>query len=351
MVMQEILDKAAAQKALSDAEVLALLSARESGDLEQIFQTARALRSQYFDNKVFYYGFVYFSTHCKNNCSFCYFRQENHGLKRYRKTKEEILQTALALKDSGVHLIDLTMGEDPYFLNQEEELFDLIQTVKTKTQLPVMVSPGVVSDGFIKRLAEAGVEWYALYQETHNRDLFAKLRLDQDYDQRYQAKVLAKNCGMLIEEGLLVGIGECTEDLVHSMREMGSLSASQVRTMTFIPQEQTPLANQKTNEATQELLNIAVMRILYPHCLIPASLDVEGRAGLAERLQAGANVITSIIPPEEGLAGVAHAECDIDEGNRTIASIQEIIKDCGLEGADVADYTRWIAKRKQDLRP
>ena len=62
---------------------------------------------------------------------------------------------------------------------------------------------------------------------------------------------------------------------------------------------------------------IAVMRLAMPDRLIPASLDVEGIAGLEARLEAGANVVTSIVPPQSGLAGVSQAELDIDAGLRT----------------------------------
>ena len=68
-----------------------------------------------------------------------------------------------------------------------------------------------------------------------------------------------------------------------------------------------------------ELLTIAAMRLAMPDRFIPASLDVDGIAGLERRLQAGANVVTSIVPPTVGLAGVSQAELDIDEGYRTVA--------------------------------
>ena len=74
------------------------------------------MRCREFGDGIFLYGFVYFSTYCRNDCNFCYYRSSNQLPERYRKSREEIIRTAVDLKESGVHLIDLTMGEDDYYL-------------------------------------------------------------------------------------------------------------------------------------------------------------------------------------------------------------------------------------------
>lgn len=347
MELAKVLEKAEKEERLSEEEVLYLLKQQTEENVQQIFQTARKIRNNHFENQVFAYGFVYFSTFCKNNCTFCYYRENNQKPPRYRKTKKEIVETAVQLKESGVHLIDLTMGEDPYFTVHKEELVDIVSSVKQATGLPIMISPGVISDQMIDQLQDAGADWYALYQETHNRELYNKMRLKQDYDVRMHAKEYAKKQGMLIEEGLLAGIGDTKRDALDSFEEMKRLGASQVRTMTFVPQDGTPMEKTPQNSFLSELLNIAVMRILFPDKLIPASLDVDGLAGLKDRLQAGANVITSIIPPQEGFLGVANAETDIDQGYRTIEGIQETLKECGLNLASAEEYKQWVAKEKE----
>ncbi|MGN0593291.1 MAG: methylornithine synthase PylB [Ruminococcus sp.] len=329
--------------ALNDAEIAELLSAQGS-DREAVFSAARRVRAAQFGTNVFLYGFVYFSTYCRNNCNFCYFRCGNNQPPRYRKMPEEIIETAVSLKESGVHLIDLTMGEDPYYTEYPERLADLVQMIKQKTGLAVMVSPGVVSDDCIRQLAQAGSDWYALYQETHNSELFRKLRADQSYEARMHCKMFAKSLGICIEEGLLTGVGETVEDRIHSFREMERMGAMQVRTMTFVPQAGTPMMIQKQSDFSDELLNIAVMRMLFPDRLIPASLDVDGLNGLESRLMAGANVITSIIPPREGYAGVAHASQDIDEGYRTVAGVRDTVLACELHPATADEYQAWLRR-------
>ncbi|MBU8847969.1 MAG: hypothetical protein KOO64_00390, partial [Desulfobacterales bacterium] len=94
---------------------------------------------------------------------------------------------------------------------------------------------------------------------------------------------------------------------------------------------------------------LAVLRLLFPDRLIPASLDVEGSTGLETRLAAGANVITSIVPPGKGLAGVAQSSLDIEDSKRTVAYIQKKLLSCGdYQVANHKDYRNWIAQRKQN---
>lgn len=347
MNLAETLDRARRDASLlTDENLNFLLQLKKDTDRELLFQAARQVREMYFGNKIFLYGFVYFSTYCRNHCTFCYYRQSNAASPRYRKSPEEVVQAAVALADSGVHLIDLTMGEDPYYLADGaagyERLAGLVEQVRLHTRLPVMISPGVVPAEILRRLQQAGASWYACYQETHTRSLYERLRLRQPYEDRWQAKLSARDAGLCIEEGLLVGLGEKTNDLVHSLRVMQRLGAQQVRTMTFIPQRGTPLAENKRAGYEREINLIAVMRLLMPDRLIPASLDVEGISGLKQRLQAGANVVTSLIPPAAGLAGVAQATLDIADSARTVQGIAPLLAACGLQPASREEYLGWL---------
>lgn len=344
--LEGILEKAAKEVRLESEELLFLLSLGDEDAISKVFGTARFLRTRYFQDRVFMYGFIYFSTYCRNECAFCLYRKSNTSLVRYRKTDLEIMETALSLVELGIHLLDLTMGEDPfYFDNQASGFEDLIRTVKdikNKTNIPIMISAGVLPDNILKEFKESGVDWYAAYQETHNQDLFRQLRLGQSYDQRMESKKLAQSRGFLLEEGLLTGVGDKDEDLVDSLEEMKNLGANQLRVMSFVPQKDTPMQNFPSVPHLRELLIIAVMRLVFPDRLIPASLDVDGLSGLADRLNAGANVVTSIIPPHSGLAGVSNHSLDIEDGNRTISRIIPVLKSCGLVPASREEYAEWI---------
>lgn len=350
--LEGILEKAGLLQELTDREAAFLLGLQSRDDLDKLFRTARSLRERFFGNKIFLYGFIYLSTWCRNNCTFCYYRKSNSKSVRYRKTAEEVLDAAARLAASGVHLIDLTLGEDPYFHNRKEgfqPLIALVHQVKKRTGLPVMISPGVVPGRILQDFAAAGADWYACYQETHNERLFAELRLEQSYQQRLASKEEALRCGLLVEEGILTGVGDTESDIMLSLQGMRQLQAQQVRVMSFVPQEGTPLAGRKTPARIRELKIIAVMRLLFPDRLIPASLDVDGVAGLRDRINAGANVVTSIIPPLMGLAGVAQCKRDIDEGNRTVAGVLPFLEEMGLTAATAEEYLSWVEKEKAKL--
>lgn len=346
--LDQILNKAIVNEPLGKEEILYLLNLKTEDDTEKLFSAAREMRGRYFGNDIFLYGFIYFSTYCRNDCAFCFYRRSNKVSPRYRKTKAEIIDTAGQLTESGVHLLDLTMGEDPHYFTDGnfDELLEITSAVKEKTGMPLMISPGVVPRDILARFSEIGVDWYACYQETHNRQLYAGMRLHQSFDERYNLKKYAHELGMLSEEGLLVGIGETAEDLYCSFCAMKDLAADQIRVMSFVPQEGTPLAAVEVMPRLREMLVIAIMRLLFPDRLIPASLDVDGIMGLKKRLNAGANVITSIIPPKGGLLGVSQSTLDIEEGGRTVVGTEPILEECGLRIAPSQAYRQWVERQR-----
>lgn len=330
--------KALNGETLNKNDILSLLSASNPTDVEELFVAANIIRNNHFGNKIFLYGFVYFSTYCKNNCNFCYYRRDN-PIERYRKNPDEVVLLAKSLADSGVHLIDLTMGEDPQY---HEESFacviDITRRIKQEIGLPVMISPGVVSNDIISQFKALDVEWYALYQETHNRALYDQLRIQQDYNSRMNAKVFAKKSGMLLEEGILVGVGETLADIADSILEMSQVGASQVRVMSFVPQKGSPMFDVPIPDKYLELKVIATLRLTHSKALIPASLDIEGIKGLDLRIDAGANVVTSIIPPHTGLMGVAQNTMDVDVGGRTVQQVTSVLRKKNLRVASVQEY-------------
>lgn len=350
--LNHLLKKAERGAVLADRELLFILEQDQPAQQEAVFELARHLRERYFGKKVFLYSFIYFSTYCRNDCNFCSYRRSNSEPRRYRKSESEVLETARSMARSGVHLIDLTLGEDPFYYQKQGfgPLVDLVKKIKAETALPVMVSPGVVPGHTLMALAEAGADWYACYQETHNRELFSRLRPHQDYDRRLYSKKEAMESGLLAEDGLMAGVGETLSDIVYSMRTMARLQVQQVRVMSFVPQKGTPMSGRPGPSRERELLIIALLRILMPHRLIPASLDVDGIKGLQARLDAGANVITSLIPPQSGYAGVAQSTRDIDEGHRTVEGVLPLLEQMGMAAASPGDYQIWVRGEKEILR-
>ena len=349
-LLDEILDKALSIEPLDRSEVLYLLNLKQPRELDKLFTAARQIRNRFFGDQVYIYGFLYFSTWCRNNCAFCRYRASNNLCHRYRKSDTQVIEAALEMMDSGVHLLDLTMGEDPFYYSGKDgfdSLLGLIKELKRQIPLPVMVSPGSVPDRVLEKLFETGAEWYACYQETHNEKLFHQLRLNQNYQERLRVKYKAARLGLLIEEGILSGVGESLEDVADSMELMKDMGAHQVRVMNFVPQGGTPMQGFPPPARMRERLIIAVMRMLFPDRLVPASLDVYGIDGLCGKLEAGANVVTSLILPRSDMVGVAESTRDVYEGYRTVDGITPTLNRLGLSRARLDGYISWIEEERK----
>ena len=348
-----ILEKALRGTPPNKTEALHLMRCRDIDDTFSLFGTASKITRIRFGNGIFLYGFLYFSTYCRRMCAFCFYRRSNTKCPRYRKDPEQIAEMARALEKSGVHLVDLTMGEDPLIHDRKryDLLVKLVKEVRKRVGLSIMVSPGVLPRKVLRSLKEAGADWYALYQETHNRKLFSTLRLGQDYRERMKAKIEAKREGLLIEEGILLGVGETDEDRVNSVLSMKYVRASQVRAMGFIPQIGSPMETRESPPIIDEMKTMAVMRLVHQDKLMPASLDIDGLKAFELRLASGANVVSSIIPSSSGLAGVAQAHLGVDEGLRSVDGIKPFIERLGLQVASKKSYLRWVDQEKEAQSP
>ena len=122
--LDSILAKSKEGRILLQKDITFLLGLKDNKQISRLFQTARHLRRKHFGNAIFLYGFIYASTYCRNDCRFCFFRRSNAESRRYRKVTPEIVTAARGLADTGVHLIDLTMGEDPALFNVRGAGFD-----------------------------------------------------------------------------------------------------------------------------------------------------------------------------------------------------------------------------------
>lgn len=342
--VQGIVEGALEGRRLRLKEVERLLGVQSPDETELLFEAAQEMRLRHFGRKVFLYGFVYFSTYCRNHCAFCFYRQGNRESPRYRKSPAEVVEVARGLAESGVHLVDLTMGEDPRLHDAGDytSLVDLVREVSGAAQVPVMVSPGVVPRAVLRELKQAGAGWYACYQETHTPALYERLRPGQDFLPRAASRSQALAEGLHAEDGILLGVGETAADRARSLLTMRAQGVQQVRVMGFVPQKGTPMADRPLPSLLAEMVTLATMRLVMPDRLIPASLDIDGLRGLEARLRAGANVVTSIIPASSGMAGVAQSTLDIGEGFRTVAGVERHLAPLGLQVASLDDYEAWL---------
>jgi methylornithine synthase len=164
---------------------------------QKLFAAARRMRTRYFGNGVFLYGFVYFSTYCKNECRFCHYRQSNARITRYRKTDETIIAISCRLKAAGVHLIDLTMGEDPFYVDHAPEGNHRLIDIRP----PCQKCHSVAGDGLTRRDLRPAPGGHfrcrrgllRLLSRDTVKGLYNHLRSGQDFETRLRSKSLAKS--------------------------------------------------------------------------------------------------------------------------------------------------------------
>nr|WP_135611234.1 methylornithine synthase PylB [Methanococcoides sp. AM1] len=328
---------------LSDDDIRRLLETESPGEIEKLHYVARHIRDHFFGNKVFMYSFVYFSTYCKNKCTFCYYRNAN-DIERYRLSTEDIRKICQVIKTEDVHMVDLTMGEDPYFHNKPERLAEFVRTVKEEVGKPIMVSPGVVDNDTLEMLRDNGANFLALYQETYDMELYKQLRVEQSFEGRINSRNHAKRIGYCVEDGILTEVEPDIESTIISLRGLATSNPDMVRVMTFLPQQGTPLEGKEIKDSSSELKIISILRLLYPDKLIPASLDLEGIDGMVHRLNAGANVVTSIISSNSSLEGVVNYDREHAERDRDVKSVIARLKTMGMEPAEQSEFEKLLGR-------
>lgn len=114
-----------------------------------------------------------------------------------------------------------------------------------------MVSPGVVDNETLMLLKENGADFLALYQETYDKDLFGKLRVEQSFEERINSRNHAKKIGYCVEDGILTAVEPDIESTLVSLRGLGTSNPDMVRVMTFLPQKGTPLEGKDVEEVKQ----------------------------------------------------------------------------------------------------
>jgi len=333
--------RAAGERELRRGEVESLLRVDEDESVEVAARAGELARERFSDG-VFVYGFVYFSTFCDNECTFCYNRKGNENAFRYRKSVDEVTEAVKQLINDGVHCVDLTSGEDSYLAGGGWDALQVPVKTAASAGAAVMASPGVVDGDVLRKMSDWGVDWYALYQESYEPDLYSRMRQGQPAQGRVRAREVARGNGMLTEDGLLTGVGETTAGFAGGVLAM--CTSQQVRAMGFLPQPGTVHPG-ATPPLWREVLVTAVLRLCHPDSLVPATLDSAG-SGFAKRLDAGANVVTSCIPPGLGLRGVAQPTRGIEDGSRSVPSVLKAIREAGYTTPSRGDYRRWLEENR-----
>jgi len=201
-----ILKKALKLKGLSLDEAACLLNMDSSNTtlMKKLFETAFAVKKAIYGNRLVLFAPLYVSNHCSNDCLYCGFRKSNNKMKRKILTDDEIKLEVEALERQGHKRLLMLMGEDfeRYSFDDFLRALKIAYSVKTKPggeirRINVEIPPLDVGD--FKRLKEAGIGTYTMFQETYHKETYRKMHPSgpkSDYQWRLKAMDRAQKAGI-----------------------------------------------------------------------------------------------------------------------------------------------------------
>lgn len=281
---------------LSKEEIVELLS---NDNQEILFKKADEIRQQYVGDEVHLRGLMEFSNICRNNCMYCGIRRDNNELKRYRMSKEEIIETAKNAANIGFKTIVMQSGEDLHFSN--DVMCEILSEIK-KFDVAITLSVGERTYEDYKLWKEAGADRYLIRIETTDKDLYHRLDPGMSWQNRYDCSMWLKELGYELGSGIMVGLpGQSIESIADDLLFLRDIEVDMAGIGPFIPAPNTPLANEKGGTLNLALRTMAVMRLLMPDINIPATTAMESLHpnGRIMALQAGANVVMPNITASE----------------------------------------------------
>lgn len=176
--IHEVLAKARQLEGLDADDVAVLMEISDAALLEEMFAAARFVKDEIYGNRLVIFAPLYVANLCKNECSYCAFRAGNTELKRRTLTQAEIAADVKVLIDQGHKRLLLVSGEEypKEGFNYILKAIDTIYTTKSGRgeirRVNVNIAPLTVDQ--FKRLKEAGIGTYQLFQETYHRETYAK---------------------------------------------------------------------------------------------------------------------------------------------------------------------------------
>ena len=178
-LIDSIIEKAKLRKGLSHREASVLLACDNEEKIKEIYELAMQIKKDFYGDRIVMFAPLYLSNYCVNGCVYCPYHAKNKHICRKKLTQEEVKAEVIALQDMGHKRLAIEAGEDPvnnpieYIL----ECIDTIYSIKHKNgairRVNVNIAATTVEN--YKKLHDAGIGTYILFQETYNKESYEKL--------------------------------------------------------------------------------------------------------------------------------------------------------------------------------
>ena len=178
-LIESLFEKAASCKGLSHREAALLLECDQPDLTERIFHLAREIKQKLYGNRIVMFAPLYLSNYCVNGCVYCPYHAKNRTIARKKLSQEEIRREVIALQDMGHKRLALEAGEDP-LRNPIDYILESIQTIygihhKNGAIRRVNVNIAATTVENYRRLRDAGIGTYILFQETYHKGNYETL--------------------------------------------------------------------------------------------------------------------------------------------------------------------------------
>lgn len=174
-----VLDKARTHKGLTHREASLLLACDDPKVEEQVYALAREIKQAYYGNRIVLFAPLYLSNYCINGCVYCPYHLKNKHIPRKKLTQEEIVREVTALQDMGHKRLAIETGEDPknnpieYVLESIKTIYSIKHKNGAIRRVNVNIAATTVEN--YRKLKDAGIGTYILFQETYHKESYETL--------------------------------------------------------------------------------------------------------------------------------------------------------------------------------
>ncbi|MBO5929968.1 MAG: [FeFe] hydrogenase H-cluster radical SAM maturase HydG [Clostridia bacterium] len=178
-LIDAIIEKAKERKGLSHREASVLLACEIPEKIEECYQLAQQIKQEFYGNRIVMFAPLYLSNYCVNGCVYCPYHLKNKHIARKKLTQEEIVREVTALQDMGHKRLAIEAGEHPE-MNPIEYILESIKTIysikhKNGAIRRVNVNIAATTVENYRKLKDAGIGTYILFQETYHKESYEKL--------------------------------------------------------------------------------------------------------------------------------------------------------------------------------
>jgi biotin synthase len=316
-----------------------LLTTSDPTAIDELFAEACRVRDKVYGRRVFMRGLIEITNHCKNNCRYCGIRYDVRT-QRYRLTKEQIMDCCRTGNELGFRTFVLQGGEDGWFT--DEVVCDIVKSIKSEfPDSAVTLSLGERGRESFARLREAGADRYLLRHETADATHYAFLHpAEMRFEHRMQCLRDLRDLGYQVGAGFMVGSpGQTIETLKKDLLFIDEFRPEMVGIGPFIPAAGTPFENERAGSVELTLRLLAIIRIIHPHVLLPATtaLGTLHPTGRERAVMAGANVVMPNLSPQDTRALYSIYNNKLSTGSEAAESAADIrlrMKAIGMEVPD-----------------